>query len=139
MFICIKAGQHKIALHNLFCRQMAIRRKGMRSNMKNKMTAALLTAAAGSALLTGCGSDRNMTNAEVPPGAAGTSVTARAAVTTADHRDDDNALYEEDDVHRRTDTSEPDIIDRAETALDEARDTVTGMVSDAKRKLDEME
>ena len=120
----------------VFCGQKAFCRKGTRLIMNKKMTAALLTAAAGSALLTGCGSDQHMKNAEVPP-AASTAVTD-ARVTDLD-RDDDNALYEEDDVHRKTDVSEPDIIDRAETALDDARDTVTGMVSDAKRKLDEID
>ncbi|MBR4200612.1 MAG: hypothetical protein IKQ91_04985 [Oscillospiraceae bacterium] len=113
--------------------------------MKSKITAVLMTAAAGCTLLTGCGSDQHMTNAEAPATAAATAVTERehhtASTTAREHehdRDDDNALYEEDDVHRRTDVSEPDLIDRAETALDEARDTVTGMVSDAKRKLDDM-
>lgn len=107
--------------------------------MKKQMTAALLTAAAGTSLLTGCGSDQNMTNAEAPHTTAVTEparITETSAVRGTDH---DNALYEEDDVHRKTDVSEPDIVDRAESAMDKAEDIVTSLMTDAKEKLEEID
>lgn len=106
--------------------------------MNMKMIAALLTAAAGPALLTGCGSGNNMTNAENAHTMAVTETSSRTNTTTARGTDRDNSLYEEDDVHRKTDVSEPDILDRTESALDDAEDVVTSMMTEAKEELDDM-
>lgn len=90
--------------------------------MNHYATAALLaTAAAG--LLTGCGMDRRAENES----------TAAHTVTEKAVPDDGHSLYEPDDVHRSTEPSEPDVIDRAESALDSAKDKAEEMVTDASR------
>ncbi len=105
--------------------------------MKNHVTAAILTAAAGGIMLTGCGTDHHAAqNAEAPRATA--AATAKRDTMTDTHTDRDNSLYEEDDVHRKTNTDEPDIIDRAESAVDYAEDMMTSMVDDAKRHMDSM-
>ena len=85
-------------------------------------------------LMTGCGDGRHTTQAEHSRAA----VTERTAETDRAETDRDNALYEEDDVHRKTDRDEPDIIDRADSAMDSVEKAVTDLVSDAERELDEM-
>ena len=62
------------------------------------------------------------------------ATTAKSVTET----DRDHKLYEEDDVHRKTDRDEPDIIDRAESAMDSAESVLTEMMTDAEEKLDEM-
>lgn len=89
-------------------------------------------------LVTGCGDGRHTTQAEHSR-AATAAVTERNAVTSKTETDRDHALYEEDDVHRKTDRDEPDIIDRVDSAMDSAEEAVTDLMTDAKRKLDEME
>ncbi|MBQ6041204.1 MAG: hypothetical protein IJL32_10600 [Oscillospiraceae bacterium] len=89
----------------------------------NHDTAAVLLAAAAAGLLTGCGTDHRTANES----------SAAYTVTEEAVPDDGNSLYEPDDVHRSTDRSEPDVIDRAESALDSAKDAAEEMVTDASR------
>ena len=86
--------------------------------------AVLLTACCGM-LLAGCGSDHD--RATQDEHRAATSV--QPAVTAAD---DHNRLYESDDRHRDTDVTEPDLIDRAETAVSKAGDKARELVTDVK-------
>ena len=66
------------------------------------------------------------------------SVKSETDPETRTETDRDNDLYEEDDVHRRTDKSEPDILDRAESAMDSVESVLTDAVTEAEKKLDEM-
>ena len=108
-----------------------------RSNpwMNKKNTAVLLSAAVCGILMTGCDSDRNTMQAEQkrPAASAVTERTAEATETDRNH-----SLYEEDDIHRKTDRNEPDLIDRADSALDSVEEAVTSLLTDAKEKLDDM-
>lgn len=72
------------------------------------------------------------------PRTATTAVSNTAAVETVTETDRDHKLYEEDDVHRKTDRDEPDIIDRADSAMDSAESVLTEIMTDAEEKLDEM-
>ena len=101
--------------------------KERHSLMKQCATVILLTAAG--MLLTGC-SGRTDTAEQ---GARRVVTSVRAAVTTA--TDDHNDLYESDDVHRNTDMTEPDVIDRAETAVSAAADKAKELATDAKHAL----
>lgn len=105
----------------------AICRKGTAFSMKQHAIAIMLTATG--LLLAGCG-ERTDTAEQ---GARRVVTSVRAAVTTAP--DDHNALYESDDVHRNTDMTEPDVIDRAETAVSKAGDKAKELVTDAKNML----
>ena len=89
----------------------------------NHYTAAVLLAAATAGLLTGCGTDRRAANEN----------SAAHTVTEEAVPDDVHSLYEPDDVHRSTALSEPDVIDRAESAMDSAKEKAKEMVTDASR------
>ena len=106
--------------------------------MNHRKRAVGLAALLCGVLMTGCGTTQHTTQAEHSH-AATTAVTARDAESRGTETDRDNALYEEDDVHRRTDRDEPDIIDRADSAMDSVEKAVTDMMTDVKRKLDETE
>lgn len=106
--------------------------------MKKEIKAAVMTAALSGALMTGCGAKNMNQNAEVPRATAPTVTGATRPMVTTPVTDRDNALYEEDDVHRKTDADEPDIIDRADSVLDSAEDFVESAVTDAKRAFDSM-
>ena len=80
-------------------------------------------------LLAGCGADTE--RAEHDTHRAGTS--ALPAATTA--ADSHHNLYESDDVHRETDITEPDILDRAETAVSKAGDKAKELVTEAKNMM----
>ena len=95
--------------------------------MKQHAIAIMLTATG--LLLAGCGERADTAE----QGARRVVTSVRAAVTTAP--DDHNALYESDDVHRNTDMTEPDVIDRAETAVSKAGDKAKELVTDAKNML----
>lgn len=131
------AGYDRNALHCFFAGELAVLPERNAIFMNKQMTAALLSAAAGTLLLTGCGSNQNMTNAEAPYTTAVTEPARRTETSAARETDRDNSLYEEDDVHRNTEVSEPNIVDRAESAMDKAEDIVTSLMTDAKEKLDE--
>lgn len=102
--------------------------------MNKKNTALWLSAAVCGVLMTGCGTEQKNRQAEQPHPAS-SAVTERTAESTEPDRD--NSLYEEDDVHRRTDR-EPDLIDRADSAMDSVEKAVTGLMTDAKEKLNDM-
>lgn len=89
---------------------------------------AILPAACCCLLLAGCGTDTGRAGQD--DHRAATSV--RPAVTAAD---DHNRLYESDDVHRETDITEPDLMERAETAVSKAGDKAKELVTDAKNML----
>lgn len=88
-------------------------------------------------LMTGCGTER-LTNQAEQPRTATTTVSKATTAKSVTETDRDHKLYEEDDVHRKTDRDEPDIIDRAESAMDSAESVLTEMMTDAEEKLDEM-
>ena len=96
--------------------------------MKHFAKAILLTACSGM-LLAGCGAHTDHAEQGTAPNPA---ATARPAVTAAD---DHNKLYESDDVHRETDVTEPDVLDRAETAVSKAGDKAMKIMTDARDAL----
>lgn len=87
--------------------------------MKKPNKALFLSAVICGILMTGCGTERFAEKAEQ---------TQKVTDTGADS---EHSLYEDDDIHRKTEKNEPDVIDRAESA-------VTEIVSDAKEKLDDI-
>lgn len=107
-------------------------------HMNGKIKAAVLAAALTGSLMTGCGEKHMNHNAEVPRATTPAASQSTRPLVTTPVTDRDNDLYEEDDVHRKTDTDEPDIIDRADSALDDAEDYVESVATDAKQALDSM-
>lgn len=112
-------------------------------SMKKRETAVCLSALCCGILLTGCGGDDHMRRAEHPASETTSTVKRETTFTVTDdtrpETDRDNSLYEEDDVHRKTDESEPDILDRAESAMDSVESVLTDAMTDAREKLDEMD
>lgn len=110
--------------------------------MKKRETAVCLSALCCGILLTGCGSDDHMRRAEHSASDTTSTVrhdtTSATAADTTPETDRDNSLYEEDDVHRKTNESEPDILDRAESAMDSVESVLTDAMTDAREKLDDM-
>ena len=104
--------------------------------MKKANTALWVSAAICGVLMTGCGTNSMADRAE-QTNRATTAKTDQAVVSESDS-DRDHALYEEDDVHRKTDRNEPNLIDRAESALDSVESAVTDAMTDAKKKMDDM-
>ena len=101
-------------------------------NTKQRMTVVLAAASVGSVWLTGCGSDHRTAEhpAETRAAVSDTRRTAartETTVTAVQDHDDDPFDYDEQ-PHA---TSGPDIIDRAESAIDKAEDIVTGLMTDA--------
>ena len=112
--------------------------KDQMPSMKKRESAVCLSALCCGILLTGCGNDNYMHRAEHQHSDTTASVKSETDPETRTETDRDNALYEEDDVHRRTDKSEPDILDRAESAMDSVESVLTDAVTEAEKKLDEM-
>ena len=111
--------------------------------MKKKMKAALPAALFSMILLTGCGAQRAAQNAEAEAetsraytGTTATSAPAVTEITHTDVSDRGNDLYEDDDIHRKTD-SEPDIIDRADSAIDAAGREVSDFFDDTEDALEQ--
>lgn len=94
--------------------------------MKHTKNAFWMSAVLCGILMNGCGTEHTADH-----GAQAHQVTTAKAASSESDSDRENSLYEEDDVHRKTDREEPDLIDRAESA-------VTEIVSDAEEKLDDM-
>ena len=97
-----------------------------RHSLMKRFAKAMVPAFCTLMLLAGCGADTE--RAEHDTHRAGTS--ALPAATTA--ADSHHKLYESDDVHRETDITEPDILDRAETAVSKAGDKAKELVTEAK-------
>ncbi len=107
--------------------------------MKKTNTAFWMSAALCGVLMNGCGTNGMADRAE-HTNRATTAKPAATKQTTAPQTDSDSdhALYEEDDVHRKTETDEPNLIDRAESALDSVESAITDKVDDAKKKMESM-
>lgn len=103
--------------------------------MMNKITGTLLAIGAGSALMTGCGNNMRVTdNAEESRSNTTTAVTEttrRPRTTTAKRVTTEERMTET--------TNEPDIIDRAETAIsdigDDIEDGVRDILTDATKEI----
>ncbi|MCQ2408021.1 MAG: hypothetical protein MJ065_05785 [Oscillospiraceae bacterium] len=106
----------------------------------NKLTGAAALTAALSTLLTGCGQHATQ-NAEAVPRQT-TAVTEIAAgtgrVTDTVGYDSGNDLYEDDDIHRKTD-SEPDLIDRAESVIEDPEGAYSEMMTDMQEAMDKID
>ncbi len=100
----------------------------------NKITGAAALTAALCGLLTGCG-QKPAQNAEAqhPQTTAGTNI-----VTDTARYDSGNDLYEDDDIHRKTD-SEPDLIDRAESVIEDPEGAYSEMMTDMQEAMDKID
>ena len=106
-------------------------------HMNREWKAALVTAVLTGTLMTGCGEKNLNRNAEAPRATSPAVTGSTRPLATTPVTDRDNALYEEDDVHRKTDDA-PDIADRADSLLDDAEKYAESAVTDAKRAIDSM-
>ena len=96
-------------------------------NLKQK-TAVLLAAAAG-ACVTGCGGAHTTAEHAAEKHSTVVTDTTRRTAQTSTTRDNDGDPFDYDEQPHAT--SGPDIIDRAESAVDKAGDVVTGLLTDA--------
>ena len=108
----------------------------------NKITGAAALTAALCALLTGCG-QKPAQNAEAqhPQTTAATNIvtdTVTDRVTDTARYDSGNDLYEDDDIHRKTD-SEPDLIDRAESVIEDPEGAYSEMMTDMQEAMDKID
>lgn len=97
-----------------------------------KITGTALLAAALCVLLTGCGTQHKNRNAEAQH-------PQTTAVTDSTRNDSSgNDLYEDDDIHRKTD-SEPDLIDRAESVIEDPDGAYSEMMTDMQDAMDKID
>ena len=124
-----KTGNADTALHT--CRSsLAEASAGKeRHSLMKRFAKAMLPAFCTLMLLAGCGADTGRTAQD----AHRAETSARPAATAG--ADEHNSLYERDDVHRETDVTEPDILDRAETAVSKAGDKAKELVTEAKNMM----
>ncbi len=97
----------------------------MKINRKKRAAAALLTAAAGCMMLTGCGHDDSETSAE------------RAAEQSSEIRTETTLRTERSTVSssQSTGTTKQGLIDRAESALDSLSEDVTSILREGTREV----
>lgn len=115
----------------------AFGRKGMAIRMKKQLLP-LLTAALCCTAFVGCGNDHTADRGAETTSTRRSTTTSTTATTETTSRTTDSTLRSDmtDGMTNGTaDSSAPDIIDRAESMLDDAKDTVTSVLTEATREV----